>query len=150
MMTLSSRPPVAVTPINPINPEKRAAAAERDGRSSGGTEATTFGIYRCMRFFFPPTWTWEDVAAAAAVVLSEGRARPQEPPACQADLCSQMQPREGRGGGGRGGDVRRSPESKDSRAKRVEEDLSEERRRGWGSRGEGGRRQRVLVTLQQP
>lgn len=60
------------------------------------------------------------------------RARPQEPPACQTDLCSQMQPRprdeERRGEERREG--RRSEREEESRKKglegeRVEEDLRE-------------------------
>lgn len=55
------------------------------------------------------------------------RARPQEPPACQTDLCSQMQPwrreeegrrtRRGGGGGRRGEREEESRKKEDSRAK---------------------------------
>ena len=63
------------------------------------------------------------------------RARPQEPPACQADLCSQMQPRRREGEwGGWGGE--REEESRKRGQKRVEEDL-----RGGGAHG--GRRRRA-------
>ena len=66
------------------------------------------------------------------------RARPQEPPACQTDLCSQKERRSGGGEEGRGGEanVRRSPERKRLEGERVEEDLSE------GGEGLEGRRRR--------
>ncbi|KAK2912500.1 hypothetical protein Q8A73_006613 [Channa argus] len=74
------------------------------------------------------------------------RARPQEPPACQTDLCSQMQPQrseeeKGGEGGGGGANVKRSPEREGLEGKRVEEDLRERveerglRRLHWNNLG---------------
>lgn len=74
------------------------------------------------------------------------RARPQEPPACQTDLCSQMQPRRReeerrRNGRREGRRSERESRKKGLEGERVEEDLRE------GEEGGGGG---VLVTLQQP
>lgn len=63
------------------------------------------------------------------------RARPQEPPACQTDLCSQMQPRrEGRRtewGGGRWGAEKRAVREQGG-GQKGEKDLKEGWRRGGG------------------
>lgn len=83
------------------------------------------------------------------------RARPQEPPACQTDLCSQMQPR--RSETEKRWEGRRREREEETRKKglegeRVEEDLRKRAERGSGRRRwlcvcvcGGG----VLVTLLQ-